>query len=165
MRTRRLTAAAIFTTMLAAWLPASAGAAKGAFKKHFTEVLVGSRISTSGSRYENVYRVKQSPDGGGAAIQDAALQGSSYPVHAHDRMIAFFRNGGQTTSDTFIVGTPSTSGIGAISGNGTCLFGSGAHVKETCTFTIKGSYDLNTSVTNLVLSGTYTRPATKSKTK
>lgn len=163
MRTRRLSAAAIFLAMLAMAWPAGAGAAKGAFKRHFTEILVGARISTSGSRYEDVYRVKQSPDGGGAAIQDAALHGTTYPVHAQDRMIAFFRDGAQTTADTFTIQPPSTSGIGAITGNGTCLFGSGAHVKETCTFTITGSYDLDSSVTKLVLHGTYTRPATKSK--
>jgi hypothetical protein len=161
MRTTKLAVIAILGAVGTACLPATAGAAKAINKRPFTEVLVGARLSTTGSRYEDVYRVKSSPDGGGAAIQDGELNGSSYPVSAQDRLIAFFRNGAQTTSDTYTIGPPSTDGIGAISGNGTCIFGSGGHLKQTCTFTIKGDYDLNTSVVNLTLSGTYTRPATK----
>ncbi|MGI8712254.1 MAG: hypothetical protein ACR2NR_03545 [Solirubrobacteraceae bacterium] len=157
MRKLPLTAIAILGLMGTASMSASAATTKTQ-ERHFTEVLVGARVSTTGSRYENVYRVKESPDAGGAAIQDAALKGSSYPVGAQDTMIAFFRDGAQTTSDTYTLGPPSTSGIGAISGNGTCIHGSGIHVKETCTFTIKGNYNLTTSVTQLTLTGTYTRP-------
>jgi hypothetical protein len=165
MRIARLTAIAILGLLGGAVLPASAGAAKAINKRQFTEVLVGARVSTAGVRYEDVFRVKSSPDGGGAAIEDAALKGTSYPAAAQDRLIAFFRNGAQTTSDTFTLGTPSTDGIGAITGSGTCIFGSVSHLNETCTFTIKGNYDLNTSVVNLTLSGTYSRPATKTKQK
>jgi hypothetical protein len=164
MRTTKLAVIAVLGAVGTAALPATAGAAKAVNKAPFTELLVGARLSTTGPRYEDVYRVKESPDGGGAAIQDAVLKGSSYPVAATDRLIAFFRNGAQTTSDTFTYGPPSVDGIGAISGDGTCIFGSGAHLKQTCTFTIKGNYNLNTSVVNLTLSGTYTRPATKTTT-
>jgi hypothetical protein len=139
-------------------LSASAATVKGKrTERNFTEVAVGARISTSASRFENVYRVKQSPDGGGGVIQDGQLEGSTFPVNGLDGTITFFRDGARTTKDTFTLGVPGTDGIGAIAGKGICTGGTGFHKFETCTYTFKGTYDLNTSVTRITMTGTDTR--------
>jgi hypothetical protein len=141
-------------------LSASAATVKGKrIERSFTEVAVGARISVSGSRFENVYRVKQSPDGGGGVIQDGQLEGSTFPVNGHDGTITFFRDGARTTKDTFTLGVPGTDGIGTITGKGICTGGTGFHKFETCTYAFKGTYDLNTSVTRITITGTDTRAA------
>ncbi len=132
-------------------------AAKPAHKRSFTAVAVGAQISTNGNRFEDVYRVKRSPDGGGAAIQDGVVLGSSYPATVNDTMQLFYANGKQRTSDTLTLEPPHTDGIGAITGKGTCTTGSGMHKGETCTYAVSGTYDLNTGVTTLRFAGTYTR--------
>jgi hypothetical protein len=62
----------------------------------------------------------------------------------------------QRMSDAFTRAAPHTDGVGDITGRGTCTTGSGLHKGEKCTYTITGSYDLNTGVTKLLLSGTFT---------
>jgi hypothetical protein len=141
--------------MSAAGVALAAG--KAPHKRSFTAVAVGAQISANGNRFEAVYRVIRSPDGGGAAIQDGVLLGSTYPVTGNDTMKLFFADGVQHMSDTFTRGTPHTDGIGDITGKGTCTTGSGLHKGETCTYTISGTYDLQTGVTKLRLSGTLTR--------
>lgn len=135
----------------------ASGAGKPPHKRAFTAVVVGARISASGNRFENIYRVKRSPDGGGAAIQDGVLLGSTYPVAGNDTMKLFYADGVQHTSDTFTLAAPHIDGLGAITGKGTCTTGSAMHQGETCTYTFTGTYDLNTGVTMLHLSGTFTR--------
>jgi hypothetical protein len=142
-------------------LSASAATVKGKrTERSFTEVAVGARISSSaGRRFEDVYRVKQSPDGGGAVIQDGQLDGSTYPVGGHDGTISFFRNGARTTKDTFTLGAPNTDGIGPVAGKGICTGGTGFHKFETCTYTFKGSYSLTTGMMAITMTGTDTRAA------
>ena len=132
-------------------------AGKPPHKRSFTAFAVGAQISANGNRFESVYRVIRSPDGGGAAIQDGVLLGGTYPVTGNDTMKLFFADGVQHMSDTFTRGVPHTDGIGEITGKGTCTTGSGLHKGETCTYTISGTYDLQTGVTKLRLRGTLTR--------
>ncbi len=136
---------------------AASAAGQARHKRSFQAIVAGAQVSTNGNRFENVYRVIRSPDGGGAAIQDGVLLGSTYPVTGNDTMKLFFADGVQRVSDTFTREAPHTDGIGAISGKGTCTTGSGLHKGETCRFTITGTYDLNTGVTKLRLAGTLTR--------
>ena len=89
--------------------------------------------------------------------QDGVLLGSTYPVTGNDTMKLFYADGVQRMSDTFTRGAPHTDGIGEITGKGTCTTGSGLHKGEKCTYTITGTYDLNTGVTKLRLAGTFTR--------
>jgi hypothetical protein len=131
--------------------------AKPPHKRSFTAVAVGAQISTNGNRFETVYRIIRSPDGGGAAIEDGVLLGSSYPVTGNDTTKLFYADGVQRVSQTFVRAAPHTDGIGAITGKGTCTKGSGLHRGETCNYTITGSYDLNTGVTKLSFAGTFTR--------
>jgi hypothetical protein len=139
-------------------LPAVAPAAgTPAHKRSFTAVAVGAQISANGNRFENVYRVKRSPDGGGAGFQDGVLLSATYPATVTDTMKFFYANGTQRTSDTLTLQPPHTDGAGAITGKGTCTTGTGMHQGETCTYAITGTYDLHTGVTMLHFAGTYTR--------
>jgi hypothetical protein len=139
-------------------MPASAATVKGKrIERAFTETLVGAQISTTGGRFENVYRVKHSPDLGGAMIQDGSLGGSVYPVTGTDSTISFFRDGDRTSRDTFTLSAPNTAGIGAITGKGTCTNGTNFHKFETCTYTYKGTYNIFTRVSQITLTGTDTR--------
>ncbi len=134
-----------------------AAAGQARHKRRFTAVAVGAQISANGNRFETVYRVIRSPDGGGAGMQDGVLLGSTYPVTGNDTMKLFYADGVQRTSDTFTREAPLTDGIGEISGKGTCTTGSGLHKGENCTYTITGTYDLNTGVTKLRFAGMFTR--------
>jgi hypothetical protein len=139
-------------------VPAVAPAAgKARHKRRFSATAVGAQISSNGNRFETVYRVIRSPDGGGAAIQDGVLLGTTYPVTGNDTIKLFYADGVQRMSDSFTRGAPHTDGVGAITGKGTCTTGSGLHKGETCTYTITGTYDLNTGVTKLRFAGTLTR--------
>lgn len=139
-------------------VPAAAPAAgKAPHKRSFTAVAVGAQLSTNGNRFETVYRVIRSPDGGGAGMQDGVLLGTTYPVTGNDAMKLFYADGVQRMSDTFTRGAPHTDGVGDITGKGTCTTGSGLHKDEKCTYTITGTYDLNTGVTKLRFAGTFTR--------
>jgi hypothetical protein len=138
--------------------PTAAGAAgKPRHKRSFTAVAVGAQISANGNRFETVYRVIRSPDGGGAGMQDGVLLGSTYPVTGTDAMKLFYADGVQRMSDSFTREAPHTDGVGEITGKGTCTTGSGLHEGEKCTYTITGTYDLNTGVTKLRFAGTFTR--------
>ena len=50
----------------------AAAAGKAPHKRSFTAVAVGAQISASGNRFETVYRVIRSPDGGGAGYRTAS---------------------------------------------------------------------------------------------
>jgi len=137
----------------------AAAAAKPAHDKSFSTIAVGAMISSSGNRFEKVYRIIRSPDGGGGAVQDGTLGGTVFPVAGHDTMELFFRDGLQMTADTFTLGPPGIDGIGAVTGAGRCTTGTGMHQGEKCSYKITGTYDLDTSVTRLRLTGTFTRAA------
>ena len=123
----------------------------------FSTIAVGAMISTAGGRFEKVYRIKRSPDGGGGGIQDGSLMGTSFPVTGRDTMNLFFPDGLQMTTDAFTLGAPGTDGIGPVTGMGRCTRGTGLHKGESCSYKISGTYDLVTTVTKLRLAGTYTR--------
>ncbi len=144
----------------AAGLSVSAGAlaaGTGRHKRSFSAIAVGARISTNGNRFESVYRVKRSPDGGGAGTQDGVLLSSTYPASINDTMRLFYADGIQRTADALTLAAPGTDGIGAVTGKGSCTTGTGLHKGENCTYTVTGTYDLNTGVTKLRFAGTFTR--------
>jgi hypothetical protein len=132
-------------------------ASKPPTRRAFSEINVGAMISMNGQRFESVYRVKRSPDGGGAAIQDGTLAGTTFPANGIDTVKTYFADGVRLTKDTFTLGPPHTDGLGTITGNGKCVGGTGVHQKETCTYTFAGTYDLATTVVKLKLTGTDTR--------
>ena len=139
-------------------LPAGAATTKGKrVQRSFTETLVGAQISTTGPRFENVWRIKHSPDLGGAMIQDGELHGSVYPITGTDSTISFFRNGDRTSRNTFTMSVPNVNGVGTIDGHGICTNGTNFHKTETCTYTFKGTFNIFTKVSEITISGTDTR--------
>jgi hypothetical protein len=134
---------------------------KPAVPKGFTSVETGTRLSTDGPRFEDTYKVKQSPFGEGTVIRDSTLQGSSFPATGTDNAKTYDRGGRTFAHETFTLGPPNVDGVGPITGNGTCRSGTGTHHGETCTYTIKGTYDLITGTTTMTLTGTYTLHTTR----
>jgi hypothetical protein len=114
-------------------------------------------ISMTGSRFESLYRVIRSPDGGGAAIQDGSVAGTTFPLNGGDNVRTYFADGVRITTDKFTLAPPHTDGIGAITGSGKCAGGTGVHRKEKCTYTFTGTYDLQTTVVKIKITGTDTR--------
>ena len=128
---------------------------KAPVPKSFDAVETGVRLSTSGPRYEDTYKVKQSPFGEGTVIRDAVLTTSAFPATGADTAKTYDRGGRYFAKETYTLGTPNVDGVGAIAGKGVCTSGTGTHHGETCTYTIKGHYDLITGITSITLSGTY----------
>jgi hypothetical protein len=147
--------------IVATGFSAYAVAAPGApTKRAFSETNVGATISMNGQRFESVYRVKRSPDGGGAAIEDGTVAGTTFPASGIDTVKTYFADGVRLTKDAFTLGPPHTDGIGTITGSGKCLGGTGVHQSEKCTYTFAGTYDLTTTVVKVTLTGTDTRSPT-----
>ena len=135
---------------------AAAATHKRPHKKAFTAVEAGIRLSTSGLRYEDTYRVKRSPFGEGSAIRDAALTKRTFPATGSDTAKTYDRGGRTFAKETFTLEPPNVDGVGVVTGNGTCTSGTGTHLGETCTYSFKGHYDLLTGFTQITLRGTYT---------
>jgi len=135
----------------------AARAASAPRTKHFTTIAVGATISNNHNRFEDAYRIKQSPDGGGAGFQDGQVVGTRFPATVHDIFKAFYRNGLQIYSETLTEVPPHTNSVGSITGNGSCAGGTGVHAAERCSYSVTGTYDLISGVTELRRSGTFTR--------
>ena len=133
--------------------------------RHFTETEAGRQLSVSGDSFEDTFKIKSSPFGSGAAIRDAAFTGDTFPASGRDTATSFYKDGRLTANETLSYGAPLTDGVGAISGTGTCEGGTFKHQGETCTYTIKGSYDLITGQVFMTLSGTYTPKITTQTSK
>jgi hypothetical protein len=125
--------------------------------KPFSEVEAGVMLSSTGPRFEDVYRIKRSPDGEGAAVRDGIFGGTTFPVSGTDTVTSSYKDGRQTASETFTLGTPRLDGIGTITGHGRCTGGTNQHQLEKCSYTFAGTYDLRTDVFDITLSGTDTR--------
>jgi hypothetical protein len=138
------------------WSPAVA-ASKGARTRAFSEIHVGAMISMNGLRFESVYRVKRSPDGAGAAIQDGTVAGTTFPLSGRDSVATYFADGVRLTTDSFVLTPPHTDGIGTIIGSGKCVGGTGIHTTEKCSYTITGTYSTQTTVVKMRIAGTDTR--------
>lgn len=78
----------------------AARAASAPRTKHFITIAVGATISNNHNRFEDAYRIKQSPDGGGAGFLDGQVVGTRFPATVHDIFKAFYRNGLQIYSET-----------------------------------------------------------------
>lgn len=132
--------------------------------KPFSEVEAGVMLSISGPRFEDVYRIKRSPDGEGAAIRDGIFGGTTFPVSGVDRVTSNYKNGRQAASETFTLGTPRLDGIGRITGHGRCTGGTNQHQLEKCSYAFRGTYDLRTGLFKITLTGTDSR-VTSGKSK
>jgi len=156
-RTVRVPLSAIGLAAAAFALPAAAQGAPTT--KKFTEVESGARLSTHGNRYEDVYKIKRSPDGLGTVIRDSVLTGDTFPASGTAQAISYFENGRLRSTESFTLGVPRADGVGAITGTGKCTKGSKAHRLETCNYKFAGTYDLRTGITQITLKGTETPAA------
>lgn len=138
-------------------LPVAASAAPTT--RSFTEVEAGTRLSTNGNKYEDVYKVKSSPDGLGTVIRDSILTGDTFPASGTDHAITNFADGRLQATESFTLGVPHVDGVGTITGTGTCTKGSLVHRLETCNYKFAGTYDLLTGFTQITLKGTETPAA------
>ncbi len=144
--------------------PALAAAPHAAsIHKQFSEREAGVQLSMAGTRFEDTYRIKASPFGEGTTIRDATLTGTSFPASGKDTATSYYKDGRLIANETFTLAPPAIDGVGAITGTGTCSGGTFKHQGETCTYTIRGSYDLITGVRFMTLTGTYTPAATPTK--
>jgi hypothetical protein len=157
MRRALLLSLATLGSAAALALPAAASAAPTT--KHFTEVESGTRLSTNGNRYEDVYKVKTSPDGLGTVIRDSVLSGNTFPASGTDSAITYFADGRLQATESFTLGVPHVDGLGTITGTGKCTKGSDVHRLETCSYKFSGTYDMLTGITQLKLTGTETPSA------
>ena len=133
--------------------------------KNFTETEAGTQLSTDGLRFEDAFKIKGGTFGYGTAIRDGAFTGDTFPASAKDTAGSFYRDGRLSTNETLSYAPPRVNGVGSITGTGTCIGGTEAHQGETCTYKIKGNYDLITGRVYLTLSGTYTLSSTATKKK
>ena len=156
---RRAVVTVLTTTgvLIGACLPAAAAGPK-LHTQPFSAVESGVMLSSTGLRFEDVYRIKRSPDGIGAAVRDGSFAGTVFPVSGRDRVISSFKDGRQTATETFTLGPPRLDGVGAITGHGTCTGGTNQHQQEKCSYTLKGTYDLETHIFQIALSGSDSRP-------
>ena len=147
------------TVGCAAALAAPAAATAAPTTRHFTEVESGTRLSTHGNRYEDVYKIKSSPDGLGTVIRDAVLTGDTFPASGTNQAISYYENGRLRATESYTLGIPHVNGVAPISGTGKCTKGSKAHRLETCRYKFAGTYDLRTRITQITLRGTETPAA------
>ncbi|HEX5192648.1 MAG TPA: hypothetical protein VFW09_07580 [Solirubrobacteraceae bacterium] len=147
------------TVGLAAALALPSVAVGAPTTRHFTEVEAGARLSTHGKRYEDVYKIKRSPDGVGTVIRDSVLSGNTFPASGTAQAISYFKDGRLRSTESFTLGIPRADGVGTITGSGKCTRGSKAHRLETCNYKFSGTYDLRTGITQITLKGTETPAA------
>ena len=138
-------------------LPAVAVTVPKPKTKPFSEVEAGVMLSSSGLRFEDVYRIKRSPDGEGAAVRDGMFGGTTFPVSGTDTVTSNYKDGRQTAAETFTLGVPRLDGIGTITGHGRCTGGTETTQLEKCSYAFRGTYDLRTGLFAITLSGTDTR--------
>jgi hypothetical protein len=137
----------------------------GSIHRPFTETESGIQLSVTGNRFEDSFKIKASPFGAGTVIRDATFTGDTFPVSGKDTATSYYRDGRLIANETLTYGAPLTDGVGSVTGTGTCSGGTFKHQGETCTYTIKGSYDLITGRVYLTLSGTYTPMSATTKSK
>jgi hypothetical protein len=156
---RRTVTVSLSTIGFAAAVLVPAASQAAPTTKKFTEVESGTRLSTHGNRFEDVYKIKKSPSGLGTVIRDAALTGDTFPASGTDQAISYFSDGRLRATESFTLGVPHVDGVGTITGTGKCTRGSKAHRLETCNYKFAGTYDLRTGITQITLKGTETPAA------
>jgi hypothetical protein len=144
---------------LAAALALPAAASGAPTTKRFTEVESGTRLSAHGNKYEDLYKIKRSPDGVGTVIRDSVLSGDTFPASGTTQAVSYFADGRLRSTESFTLGVPRADGVGPISGTGKCTRGSKAHRLETCNYKFAGTYDLRSGITQITLKGTETPAA------
>jgi hypothetical protein len=157
MRRAFAAAAGAMGLIVAFGVTGSAVAAKKPRTRAFTQTDLGAQVIGSGTSFESAYKLTDSLDGNGAAVQVGTVTGSSLPLSGTSKTTDYFANGVTRTTETFTLGAPNAAGISTLTGSGKCTGGTGVHKKEKCTFTFTGTYNTNNTVTSVVITGKDTK--------
>jgi hypothetical protein len=158
---RRATVAAVgmIGLFIAIGLSASAvAAAKGPTKHTFTGTVLGDVILSNGTSYENAYKITSSADGTGAGRNEGSNSSTSLPLTGRSTNHNYFADGVNPVRTKYTISAANASGVAVLTGSGECIAGgTGVFKHQTCKFTETGTYNVNTSIFDVELKGTYTR--------
>jgi hypothetical protein len=115
---------------------------------HFTTKIVGAQISAT----QAVYKAHDSHFGNGAGVQTVKLTG----LDGTDKEITYYGNAAARSKGTFKLGTPDAKGNATLTGSGHDVGGTGTAKRLRSTYTYRGTFNLNTGIFNVTLTGTYT---------
>ena len=142
---RRALLASIAIAGLVVPVMASAAAKR---QVHFTSKVVGNGISAN----QAAYKIHDSHFGNGAGVQTVKMKGSG----GTDTEITYYGNATARSKGTFTVGTPDANGIATLTGSGHDVGGTGRAAGLKSTYTYTGTFNTNTGVFHVTLTGTYT---------
>jgi hypothetical protein len=157
MSTRSAAVAAVVATALVSLTVAVSGDAAGGKPRAYTSHFVGAQISGGGLTAVAAYKVTDSLNGPGAAVQVSKVTSTALPLSGTDTGTVYYGNGTVKARDIFTLGAPDANGISAIAGKGTCTSGTGKYRGQKCTYTFAGTYDTNTSRADVIVKGTVTK--------
>ncbi len=149
---RRMSYLVIGTVALLAssGLSAHALAARPGAKSRPLKILFwGAHITTG----DYVFKAVSSLDGTGAAVAQFKISTRAGSVIGTSETTIYFRNGVSKQRGSFKQAAPSAGGIIKITGTGRCAGGTGIHARESCSYTIAGTYNAKTNQNNLKVSG------------
>jgi hypothetical protein len=159
---RRATLAAIGTLglLIAILLSAYAAAAPSRpASETFTGTVLGDDIMLTGTSFENAWKVTDSIHGTGAGWNQGSNSSTTLPLTGRATGAEYFAGGVKKFKETYTIGAANATGIAVLAGSGECIAGgTGAFKDRKCTFTEKGTLDVNTGIFDLRLKGAYTRP-------
>ena len=158
MRRATTTAVGMLGLLIAIGLTAYAAAAPRPTTRAFTGTVLGDDIMSSGTLFENAYKIKTSADGTGAGWNEGSNSGTTLPLTGHTTGVNYFADGVNPISTTYTVGAANASGIAVLTGSGRCIAGgTRAFKRENCRFTETGTFNTNTGIFAVKLKGTYTQ--------
>jgi hypothetical protein len=152
MRTR----IAVFISAVALVTAVAPGVAS-AKKRSFTAHYIGAQIAATDAAATLAYQVTDSVNGDGAAVQQLTVSSMVAPATGTFTAKTFFAKGVTTSTGTFAVAAPDANGISQVTGSGHCTGGNRRFKHLRCTFTLTGTFNTQTTVADVRLTGTYRR--------
>jgi hypothetical protein len=156
---RATVAAVALGLLIATAASASAAAApSGPTPQAFTGTVLGDDIMLNGTSFQNAWKVTDSIHGTGAGWNQGSNSSTTLPLTGQATGAEYFADGEKRFKETYTIAAANASGIALLTGSGKCVAGgTGAFKDRKCTFTEKGTFDVNTGIFDLKLTGTYTR--------
>ncbi len=110
----------------------------------FTGTVLSDDIISSGTSFENAYKITSSADGTGAGWNEGSNSGTTLPLSGQARNLNYLADGVNPISQKYSIGPANASGIAVLTGTGKCIAGgSGVFKHETCTFTETRTLNVN----------------------
>ncbi len=128
-------------------------------RETFTGAVLGDDIMLKGTSFENAWKVTDSIHGAGAGWNQGSNSSTTLPLTGRATGAEYFADGVKRFKETYMIGAANASGIAVLTGRGVCIAGgTGAFKDRQCTFTEKGTLDVNTGIFDLRLKGAYIGP-------